>query len=113
MIITVIALIFSNSSLWAQDISGKWSNKDNPNDSIIISISSNDTEFLTAQFIENGKKYAEAIGYFRDGKITFAFRRTNTRDIGFVTFILRNPKTADSRSFNPDGSQRWQGVYLR
>lgn len=31
IIIMLIALVFTGSSLWAQDIAGKWSNKDNPN----------------------------------------------------------------------------------
>ncbi|MBE0657297.1 MAG: hypothetical protein IH602_06375 [Bryobacteraceae bacterium] len=42
-----------------------------------------------------------------------AFRRVDIRDIGFMTFITKGLDTADARTFNPDGSQRWRGIYKR
>jgi hypothetical protein len=42
-----------------------------------------------------------------------AFRRTNKQDLRFVTFVLRDATSAGSRTFNPDGTQRWRGLYRK
>jgi hypothetical protein len=80
---------------------------------VVLTISPNSPEIVSCVFQEGGKTYAEGTGYFRDGKLVLAFRRTNTRDIGFATFQLRDKRTADARTFNPDGTVRWKDVYVK
>jgi hypothetical protein len=90
---------------------GLWCVESNPNDCLRITVTGAET--VTGSFVENGAVYAEATGYFRGSNLAMAFRRTNRVDVGFVTFIFRNATRADARTFNPDGSQRWAGAYVK
>jgi hypothetical protein len=87
----------------------EWCAQGNPSDCLVLT--SGGGEVVTGYFVEGGRKYADAMGYGRGDKISLAFRRLNNSDIGFVTLILRDAKTADGRTFNADGTQRWRGVY--
>jgi hypothetical protein len=112
LLLTTI-LLGCSASLSAQTVAGKWCVETNPADCLLVTVATASPEVVTAVFQENGKTYAEATGFFRDTKLSLAFRRTNSRDLGFVTFQLTDAKRADGRTFNADGSQRWRGVYLR
>jgi hypothetical protein len=92
-------------------LAGLWCVEANPKDCLKLTVTG--PESVSGSFLENGTVYSEAVGFARGDKLSMAFRRTNSPDLGFVTFILRNATTADSRTFNPDGSQRWRGVYLK
>ena len=97
----------------AEDIAGKWCVQGNPKDCLVINPSPHSPDAVVARFQEGETAYAEGTGYFRDGKLVLAFRRLNARDIGYATFHLRDKKTADGRTFNPDGTLRWKGLYLK
>lgn len=90
---------------------GLWCAESNPNDCLRITVTG--TETVTGSFIEKGAVYADAVGYFRGSNLTMAFRRNNRADVGFITFIFRSATRADAHTFNPDGSQRWAGVYVK
>jgi hypothetical protein len=106
-------LLVDTATLAAQAVAGKWCVEANSADCLLVSVAAATPETATAVFQDNGKTYAEATGFFRDGRLTLAFRRTNSRDLGFVTFQLQDAKRADVRTFNADGSKRWEGVYVR
>ena len=112
-LLLMTVLLGGSATLSAQTVAGKWYVEANPADCLLVSVSATSPETATALFQENGKTYAEASGFFRDSKLSLAFRRTNSRDLGFVTFHLRDARSADARTFNADGSKRWEGTYVR
>jgi hypothetical protein len=93
------------------ELAGVWCVEGNASDCLRLTFTG--TETVSGIFQDRGSTYAEAAGYARAGKLSMAFRRTNNQDLGFVTFILRDATSADSRTFNPDGTQRWRGVYRK
>lgn len=107
------ALIFFSPLATAQSIDGKWCAQSNASDCITVSLAPKTPEVVTAQFTENDQIYADAMGYFRNGWLVLTFRRGNKPDMGFVSFRLRSDGAADAATFNPDGTQRWKGVYHR
>jgi len=97
----------------AQSVSGLWCQEAVPAHCILLTQAAKTTEIISADLQASGKTYALASGYFQDGRLSLAFRRVDTREIGFMTFITKGADTADARTFNPDGSPRWRGVYRR
>lgn len=112
LLLTSTMISFS-PSIHAQSIDGKWCAQSNANDCITVMLSPKIPEVVTAQFTENDQIYADAMGYFRNGWLVLTFRRGNKPDMGFVSFHLRSDGAADAATFNPDGSQRWKGIYHR
>ncbi len=112
LLLTASMISFS-PSIDAQSIDGKWCAQSNANDCITVMLAQKTPEVVTAQFTENDQIYADAMGYFRNGWLVLTFRRGNKPDLGFVSFKLRSDGAADAATFNPDGSQRWKGIYHR
>lgn len=92
-------------------MAGEWCAQSNAGDCLIITATT--AEGVSGTFLDSGKQYALAVGYARGQRMSMAFKRVNHTDLGYVTFILRDAKTADARTFNPDGTLRWSGVYLK
>jgi len=113
LFLLVVVLFLFPAVVRAQDVGGRWCAQGSGADCLVITVSKASAEVVTAVFQDGGRTYAEASGYARDGKVAVAFRRTNARDIGYATMHLRDANTADARTFNPDGTQRWKGVYVR
>lgn len=109
--IAVLVCLATGATLSAQSFAGKWCGQLDSTDCIVIT--SKAPEVVSAVFYSRGQAYAEAGGYARDGKLVLSFRRISNRDLGFATFVGRDAKTADARTFNPDGTIRWKGVYVK
>lgn len=96
-------------------ISGIWCTDTSPSDCIKIVPTSSDGEQFTAELTrgQGGRVYAQGSGYVRGNQAVFAFRRVDIADIGFAALFIASADRAQSRSFNPDGSPRWRGNYIR
>lgn len=96
-------------------IAGEWCTDTTPSDCIKITPTSSDGEQFSAELTrgQGGRVYSQGMGYFRRGQAVFAFRRVDIADHGFMVMLVEKANLARGRSFNPDGSARWRGNYVR
>jgi hypothetical protein len=109
----VVLLLTLAGAARSQNISGEWCAEANPNDCVDLSQSPASADVLSAQLSSSRRVYAHATGYFRGGRTALAFRSLESTELGFLTMLIRDASNADVRTYNADGSLRWQGPYRR
>ena len=96
--------------LRSQDLSGKWCAVSDPQDCLILR---QNGEALAGSFVLRNTTVGEAAGWSRNGSVAMGFRRLDNAQVATFNAVLDSSGRLLSRTLNPDGGLRWNGVYTR
>lgn len=96
--------------LGAQDLSGKWCTVSDPQDCVVLR---QNGDALSGSFLLRATTVGEATGWSRNGNVAMGFRRLDNAQVATFNAVLDGNGRLLSRTLNPDGSPRWNGVYTR